>query len=230
MHVKSLVILACALSVVGCAAQVQSTSAGKQAAGSPSSASNPRVRVTTSMGSFVIELYEDRAPTTVAAFLTYVHEGQYSHTLFHRVFANFIIQGGAYDATYPYKMKAIPVAALPADAGVANESGNGLQNGRGMVGFARATSSPDQFYIDLADNHTQLDSRPDHRAYPVFGRVIQGMDVVDRIGATPTGGSEAEHTRATGHFNNCQDDAGHLVTCTWPLKSIVIETIEVLAD
>src|SRR5579883_1722918 len=109
--------------------------------------SNPEVRVTTSMGSFVIELYPDRAPLTVANFLRYVREGYYTNTLFHRVVSNFVIQGGGYDAT-TLKVKG-------AHEAVFNESGNGLQNKRGMVGMARSEgphSGNAQFYVNLVDN------------------------------------------------------------------------------
>jgi UDP-2,3-diacylglucosamine hydrolase len=111
-----------------------------------SSSTNPEVRVTTNMGSFVIELRPDRAPLTVADFLRYVHEGFYSNTLFHRVVANFVIQGGGHEATAPYALK-------PTYPPVDNESGNGLQNKRGAVGLARAASPHTgnaQFYINRA--------------------------------------------------------------------------------
>jgi len=93
--------------------------------------SNPEVRVNTNMGSFVVELYPDRAPLTVADFLRYVKEGFYTNTLFHRVVANFVIQGGGHDANPPYALK-------PTYPSIDNESGNGLQNKRGSVGLARA--------------------------------------------------------------------------------------------
>ncbi len=162
-----------------------------------------QVRVTTNMGDFVIELMPDRAPLTVANFLRYVREGYYSGTLFHRVVANFVIQGGGHSAT-DLKLK-------PVHDPVNNESGNGLQNKRGMVGLARGESAHSgnaQFYVNLVDN-PDLDPLPTRWGYAVFGRVVQGMDVVDRIGVTPTG--------ATGPFKS---DA--------PLKPVVIEKVEVL--
>ena len=163
---------------------------------------NPEVRVTTSMGSFVIELRPDRAPLTVANFLRYVRAGFYTNTLFHRVVANFVIQGGGHQATPPYALK-------PTNPPVDNESGNGLQNKRGSVGLARA-AAPDtgnaQFYINLVDN-PELDPLPTRWGYAVFGKVVQGMDVVDRIGVVPTG--------AFGPFKS---DA--------PLKPVIIESIE----
>ncbi|MGH8259949.1 MAG: peptidylprolyl isomerase [Steroidobacteraceae bacterium] len=155
------------------------------------------------MGDFVIELYPSRAPLTVANFLRYVREGQYTNTLFHRVIANFVVQGGGHDAT-TYQLK-------PTHPPVPNESGNGLQNKRGMVGLARAAaphSGNCQFYVDLVDN-PELDPLPTRWGYAVFGKVIEGMDVVDRIGVTPTG--------SMGPFKS---DA--------PLTPVVIEKIELL--
>ncbi len=161
-----------------------------------------QVRVTTSMGEFVIELLPDRAPLTVANFLRYVREGFYNGTLFHRVVSNFVIQGGGHSAT-DYKLKSVHDP-------VVNESGNGLQNKRTMVGLARgdvAHSGNAQFYVNLVDN-PDLDPLPTRWGYAVFGRVIQGMDVVERIGVTPTG--------AMGPFKS---DA--------PLKPVIIEKIEI---
>jgi cyclophilin family peptidyl-prolyl cis-trans isomerase len=141
----------------------------------------PSVRVTTSMGDFVIELNQDRAPLTVANFLKYVNEGHYSGTVFHRIVSNFVVQGGGYAAT-DYQLK-------PVHEPVVNESGNGLRNTRGTVGLAR-TESPHsgnaQFYVNIADN-PDLDPVPTRWGYAVFGKVVQGMEVVERIGVLPTG-------------------------------------------
>jgi cyclophilin family peptidyl-prolyl cis-trans isomerase len=159
-----------------------------------------QVRVTTNMGEFVMELRADRAPLTVANFLRYVREGFYTNTLIHRVVPNFVIQGGGHDAT-SYKLK-------PTHEDVVNESGNGLQNKRGTVGLARTVaphSGNAQFYVNLVDN-PDLDPVPTRWGYAVFGRVVQGMDVIDRIGETPTG--------AFGPF---KQDA--------PLKPVIIESV-----
>lgn len=164
----------------------------------------PQVRVSTNMGDFVIELYPDRAPITVANFLRYVREGFYSNTLIHRVVPNFVIQGGGHDAT-TYNLK-------PVHESIVNESGNGLQNKRSMVGVAR-TASPHtgnaEFYVNLVDN-PDLDPVSTRWGYAVFGRVVQGMDVIDRIGETPTG--------AMGPF---KQDA--------PLKPVIIQSMTVVA-
>jgi len=174
--------------------------------GTASHAAEPStdVKVTTNMGEFVIEVYTERSPITAANFLRYVREGFYSNTLFHRVVANFVIQGGGHDAT--------TLQLKPTHENVFNESGNGLQNKRGAVGLARAGpahSGNAQFFVDLVDN-PDLDPVPTRWGYAVFGRVIQGMDVVDRIGETPTG--------ATGPFKS---DA--------PLKPVVIQKMEIIS-
>jgi cyclophilin family peptidyl-prolyl cis-trans isomerase len=162
-----------------------------------------RVQVTTNLGSFVIELQRDRAPLTVENFLGYVKAGHYTNTLFHRVVANFLIQGGGVGPDYKAKptLKQIP-----------NEAGNGLKNLRGAVGLARASGAHTgdcQFFINVADN-ADLDPLPTRWGYAVFGRVIEGMEVVDRISISPTG--------AAGPFKT---DA--------PLQPVVIQKIELLA-
>jgi cyclophilin family peptidyl-prolyl cis-trans isomerase len=141
---------------------------------------NPKVQVETNMGKFVIELDAARAPLTVANFLEYVRAGFYSGTVFHRVIQNFVAQGGGFDEQYAEK---------PVRASIPNESGNGLSNRRGTVGLARTTdphSGNSQFYLNIADNNA-LDPQPSRWGYAVFGRVVQGMDVVDDIGAVATG-------------------------------------------
>ncbi len=165
---------------------------------------NPQVRVTTNMGDFVIEVRSDRAPLTAANFLRYVREGFYTNTLLHRVIANFVIQGGGHDAT-TQQLK-------PTHESVFNESGNGLQNKRGTVGLARGESPHSgnaQFYVNLVDN-PDLDPVPTRWGYTVFGRVVQGMDVIEHIGETPTG--------AVGPFKSDS-----------PLKPVVIEKMEILS-
>ena len=162
---------------------------------------NPEVLVTTNMGSFVIELRPNRAPLTVANFLRYVQTGFYTDTLIHRVVANFIIQGGGHEATPPYALK-------PTGPPVVNEAGNGLVNKRGTVGLARGPnpdSGTSQFYINLVDN-PDLDPLPTRWGYTVFGKVIQGMNVVERIGLLPT-----------GSFGPFKSEA--------PLKPVIIESI-----
>jgi cyclophilin family peptidyl-prolyl cis-trans isomerase len=163
-----------------------------------------RVRVTTNLGAFVIELQRDRAPLTVENFLGYVRSGYYTNTLFHRVIANFVIQGGGVGPDYKAK---------PVNKPIANEAGNGLKNLRGTVGLARASgahSGDCQFYVNVADN-ADLDPLPTRWGYAVFGRIVEGMEVVDRISVSPTG--------AAGPF---KQEA--------PIDQVVIQKIELLAD
>jgi peptidyl-prolyl cis-trans isomerase A (cyclophilin A) len=163
-----------------------------------------QVRVTTNMGAFIIEVRNDRAPLTSANFLRYVREGFYTNTLFHRVIANFVIQGGGHDAT--------SLQLKPAHEAVFNESGNGLQNKRGTVGLARGESPHSgnaQFYVNLVDN-PDLDPVPTRWGYTVFGRVVQGMDAIEHIGETPTG--------SMGPFKSDS-----------PLKPVIIEKIEIIS-
>lgn len=139
-----------------------------------------QVRIETSMGNFVVELNAERAPQTVQNFLQYVVDGHYEGTIFHRVVGGFIAQGGGYDTSYILK---------PAARNVFNESGNGLSNLRGTIAMARGSephSANAQFYINLVDNPS-LNPRPTRWGYAVFGEVIEGMDIVDLIGAVPTG-------------------------------------------
>jgi len=148
----------------------------------------------------VVELNSERAPLTVQHFLAYVEQGFYNGTIFHRVVPNFVIQGGGMDTDYKIK---------PAPLKVVNESGNGLTNARGTFGAARGSephSSDSQFYINLYDN-AALDPNATRWGYCVFGKVIQGMDVVDKIGNVPTGAHGA-----------IKEDV--------PLTPVVIERIE----
>jgi peptidyl-prolyl cis-trans isomerase A (cyclophilin A)/peptidyl-prolyl cis-trans isomerase B (cyclophilin B) len=163
-----------------------------------------RVRVTTNLGSFVIEMQRDRAPLTVENFLYYVKSGYYSNTLFHRVISGFVVQGGGVGPDYKAK---------PTQKAIANEAGNGLKNLRGTVGLARASgphSGDCQFYLNVADN-ADLDPLPTRWGYAVFGKIIEGMEVVDRISVSPTG--------AMGPF---KADA--------PLQAVVIQKVELLTD
>ena len=134
----------------------------------------PRVKFETSHGDFIVEVDAVRAPLTAENFLRYVRDGFYDGTVFHRVIANFVVQGGGYDDR---------LAERPTRAPVPNESGNGLSNRRGTLGLAR-TESPhsgtSQFYVNLVDNG-KLDPIPSRWGYAVFGRVVEGMDVIDRI-------------------------------------------------
>ena len=142
---------------------------------------NPVVVIKTNMGDIYMELYPDKAPLTVKNFLTYVKEGFYNGTIFHRVVKGFVIQGGGFDKDLNYKK--------PTHSPIKNESNNGLSNVRGTIAMARTSdphSATTQFFINLADN-TYLDygKNPQKWGYTVFGKVIKGMDVVDEIAEVP---------------------------------------------
>jgi peptidyl-prolyl cis-trans isomerase A (cyclophilin A) len=141
-----------------------------------------KVKLATSMGDIVVQLDADKAPKSVANFVQYVKDGHYDGTVFHRVMATFMIQGGGFDADM--KQKATR-ASIPL------ESRNGLSNMRGTLAMARTMvpdSATSQFFINVVDNQ-RLDAAnsPDGNGYAVFGKVISGMDVVDKIRAVPVG-------------------------------------------
>lgn len=149
-------------------------------------APNPQVRVKTSMGEFVIELYPDKAPLSVANFLQYVNDGFYAGTIFHRVIGSFMIQGGGFTADL-YKGQMRP---RPTRAPIAIESRNGLKNDTGWVAMARTAdpnSATSQFFINVVDNAGLNHPQPDGHGYAVFGKVVSGMDVVNAIRKVRTG-------------------------------------------
>ncbi len=141
----------------------------------------PKVRLKTTLGDIVLELYPDKAPKTVENFLQYVRDKHYDGTVFHRVISSFMIQGGGFTADMRQK---------PTRAPVALEAGNGLKNERGTIAMAR-TSNPNsataQFFINVVNNAMLDAPNPDGYGYAVFGKVIQGMDTVDKIKTVATG-------------------------------------------
>ena len=142
-------------------------------------AAGPTVSLETSMGTIKLELDQDKAPLSVANFVDYVRAGHYDGTIFHRVIPNFMVQGGGMTPSMKEKAVRPPVK---------NEAKNGLRNVRGSVSMAR-TSAPDsatsQFFINVKDN-AMLDYGVGGAGYAVFGRVVEGMEVVDRIVAAST--------------------------------------------
>lgn len=147
------------------------------------SAANPQVELKTSMGRITLELYADKAPQTVENFLQYVKDGFYDGTVFHRVIPGFMIQGGGFTPDLAQKKTRGPVK---------NEAANGLRNTAGTLAMARTSdphSATAQFFINTGDNG-DLDFRaptPDGYGYCVFGQVVKGMDVVDKIARVKTG-------------------------------------------
>lgn len=144
---------------------------------------NPRVALETSMGKIVIELDQEKAPKSTANFLAYVESGHYAGTVFHRVIKGFMVQGGGMDANLKPK---------GTKAQIENEADNGLKNLRGTLAMARTSdphSATSQFFVNTVDNgfldHTAKTGRG--WGYAVFGKVVEGMDVVDAIESTPTG-------------------------------------------
>lgn len=140
----------------------------------------PHVKLTTSLGDIVLELDEEKAPLSTANYLAYVDSGHYDQTIFHRVIKDFMIQGGGFTADMKQKSTMDPIH---------NEWDNGLKNTRGTIACARTSdphSATAQFFINVKDNDFLSQPR-DGAGYAVFGRVVSGMDVVDKIRSVPTG-------------------------------------------
>jgi cyclophilin family peptidyl-prolyl cis-trans isomerase len=170
----------------------------------PGLAADPRVELKTNRGAIVLELYPDKAPKTVANFLQYVKDGHYNGTVFHRVIDGFMIQGGGFDKDLRQKSTRPPVP---------NEAGNGLKNDLGTIAMARTPdphSASAQFFINVKSNDflNYKEPTPQGYGYTVFGKVVSGMDVVERIAKSPTG-------NAGGHQNV-------------PREPIVIESASIL--
>ena len=149
-------------------------------------AENPRVEFKTNVGSFTLELYPDKAPKTVANFLQYVNSGFYKGTVFHRVIDGFMIQGGGFDPDMKQKPTRGPIEN---EAGMASKGG--LKNTVGTIAMARTpdpNSATAQFFINVKDNAflDYRDSSPQGIGYAVFGKVVQGMDVVMQIAKVQT--------------------------------------------
>lgn len=152
--------------------------------GAPVAAAGPRVALETSMGRIVVELYPEKAPRTVANFLAYVRDGHYNGTIFHRVIADLLVQGGAFTPDLEQKPERVPIP---------NEANNGLSNLRGTISAARRPTDVDsaraQFFINTVDNRQfdyRSDATPALTGYCVFGRVVEGMEIIDKIRLVPT--------------------------------------------
>jgi cyclophilin family peptidyl-prolyl cis-trans isomerase len=180
------------------------TVAGSQPAPAQPAPGNLVAVISTSMGDITVELYKDRAPVSVENFLRYVGEGFYEGTILHRVIPGFMIQGGGLTPDLVEK---------PTHPPIRNEATNGLSNVRGTLGMARTQalrSATAQFFINVADNRIKLDHHgytPEDFGYAVFGRVLSGMDVCDRIAAVKT--------RTAGPHENL------------PVESVVIKSVRV---
>lgn len=168
----------------------------------------PTVEITTSLGAITLELYPEKAPRTVEMFLYNAKHGFYESTIFHRVIDGFMIQGGGFNQAMTEKKTLTPA--------LKNEADNGVNNDRGTIAMAR-TSDPHsarvQFFINLRDNpalnHTTK-SDPRGWGYTVFGKVSQGMDVVDKIAKTPTGNA--------GYYENV------------PTTPVIIQNVKIISE
>ena len=174
-YITALIVLSAVMAAAGYAL---SAFAGQNQMTAP--AERQSVVLATSLGNITVELFPDKAPITVKNFLSYTEAGFYDGTVFHRVIPSFMIQGGGFTADMQQKATNPPIK---------NEAANGLSNQRGTIAMARTSvvdSATSQFFINLKDN-TFLDHMVRDFGYTVFGRVVDGMDVVDRIAAVPTG-------------------------------------------
>ncbi|HMK84797.1 MAG TPA: peptidylprolyl isomerase [Steroidobacteraceae bacterium] len=161
------------------------------------------IRFETTLGEFTIELFEEKAPLTAANFMKYVDEGFFDGTIFHRVVPGFVIQGGGFTEDMTQKRT---------HASIKNEADNGLKNLRGTLSMARTNdinSATSQFFVNLKDNDF-LDHKRGNFGYAVFGRVTQGMEVIDQIAAVKTG-------KRRGH-----EDV--------PLEAVVMTSVRKAAD
>jgi cyclophilin family peptidyl-prolyl cis-trans isomerase len=170
----------------------------------PMNPANPQAVLKTSLGEIRIELYQDKAPITVANFVEYAKAGHYNGTIFHRVIPNFMIQGGGLTAD---------LVAKPTRPPIKNEATNGLKNETGTVAMARTSvidSATSQFFINVKDNDflNHRDDTPQGYGYAVFGKVLRGMDVVRKIEKVETGSRSG------------YEDV--------PLTPVVIESVEVI--
>ena len=167
-------------------------------------AATPTVEMQTSMGTIVIELDAEKSPLTVKNFVKYAQDGFYTGTIFHRVIDGFMIQGGGFTKDMGEK---------PTNSPIANEAKNGLKNERGTIAMARRgdpNSATAQFFINHKDNSSQLDYPLNGGGYAVFGKVTQGMDVVDKIAKVATGNRSM--------YQNV------------PQEPVLIQTVRILSD
>ena len=169
-----------------------------------SASAAPTVEMQTSMGTIVILLDSEKAPKTVQNFLQYAREGYYTDTIFHRVIDGFMIQGGGFTRDLGQKST---------NKSVENEGKNGLKNLRGTIAMARTSdphSASTQFFINHKDNVMLDYPSRDGWGYAVFGKVVQGMDVVDKIAKVPTG-NRAMHQNV-------------------PVEAVIIQSVKIISD
>ena len=171
--------------LVSLSAQAASPSNSTQKQGVTSMSTAPRVKMSTNQGDFIISLNAEKAPKTVANFLAYVKDGFFDGTIFHRVIDGFMIQGGGFEPGLKQK---------PTKAPVENEANNGLKNNKYTLAMARTSdphSATAQFFINVANNDFLNHTAPTAQGwgYAVFGEVVEGQDVIDKMKGVPTGNS-----------------------------------------
>lgn len=207
-----------ALALLPVLALAEPEKAAEKPADKPAAAAAaPKVRLKTSEGDIVIELNKEKAPVTVENFLGYVKKKHYDGTVFHRVIDGFMIQGGG------FSLDGGKLVEKPTGKGIKNEGQNGLKNDRGTIAMAR-TSDPDsataQFFINVVDN--AMLNYPSNGGYAVFGKVVEGMDVVDKIKAAQT---------ATSALNMIHPVTGEKIEAPAgdvPVKPVVIQSAAVV--
>lgn len=178
-----------------------------------------RVLISTSLGEIELELYPEKAPVSVENFLTYVREGFYDNTIFHRVIEGFMIQGGGFDKDHQEKVGKHPP--------IENEAANGLSNEKGTIAYARTNvvnSATSQWFINRVDN-TRLDHRdesPEGYGYAVFGKVVRGMDVVEAISAAPTGEKPLAILYQGEKYEQNRQDV--------PLKPVIVKSVRIVME
>ncbi len=185
-----------------------------------SAQAGPKVLMKTSKGDITLELDSEKAPETVKNFLAYVKDGFFNKTIFHRVIDNFMIQGGGFelkeDGTIEQK---------PTKVSIPNEGKNGLKNERGTIAMARTgdpNSATSQFFINLKANDGLDYPSPDGAGYAVFGKVVEGMDVVDTIAKVATG-----EKKMNGRYENSVFEKEY---SNVPAENVVIESVSVVSE
>lgn len=204
-------LLGLALTTFGFAQDEAKKPAAKPEPAAEKKTASKRVVFDTSMGKFTLEIDEKNAPITAKNFLTYVDEKFFDNTIFHRVIGNFVIQGGGFNNKDEQKKTKAPIK---------NEAKNGLKNVRGSISMARTNdpnSATTQFFINVKDN-ANLDPNDFSAGYAVFGKIVEGMDVIDKIRAVETG-RKVLKARHPGTGELIPQRMGDV-----PLKQVVVKT------
>lgn len=212
-------LIIAAFTVFSCSSkEPKASEAAKTAETQQAPAEQGQVVIKTSMGSIVVELDKKKAPITVANFLSYVEKGHYKNTVFHRVMDGFMIQGGGFENT---KGALVEKAT---GKGIKNEASNGLKNDKGTIAMARTgdpNSATAQFFINVVDNNGLNAPNPDGHGYAVFGKVVKGMDVVEKIKAVATGTKPLTMIHPTTGEKITQDSENV------PTENVIIESINI---